>query len=231
MGFEPNGMRSADESVNKFRDRITAGVSEAKAALVKAKDEFKLYYDHQHMPVPEIKVGDRVWVDASDIKTTCLSPKFSDKRLRPFKVVQVVGKGAYKLELLPCYSQLHPVFPVMKLELAKPDPFPGRPRNDERAPVLCTDRDKRWEVSEILEAQVQYGSLWYIVRWKGYGLEHNKWVKHSDVFAKDTIDAYYRRYPNAPRRIASAAFDSLSFRRRDRAIRFIRRDAVFQGGG
>ncbi|KAF8142561.1 hypothetical protein K438DRAFT_1877802, partial [Mycena galopus ATCC 62051] len=48
-----------------------------------------------------------------------------------------------------------------------------------------------------------------------YGLEHNKWVKHSDVFAKDAIDAYYCRYPNAPRRIASAAFDSLSFRKRD----------------
>jgi hypothetical protein len=63
-------------------------------------------------------------VDASDIKTTCPSPKFSDKRLGPFKVVQVVGKGAYKLELLLCYSQLHPVFPVVKLELAKLDPFP-----------------------------------------------------------------------------------------------------------
>jgi hypothetical protein len=38
MGFEPNGRRSADESVNEFRDRIAAGVSEAKAALVKAKE-------------------------------------------------------------------------------------------------------------------------------------------------------------------------------------------------
>jgi hypothetical protein len=36
------------------------------------------------------------------------------------------------------------------------------------------------------------------VRWKGYGPEHNKWVKHSDVFAKDTVDAYYHRYPNTP---------------------------------
>jgi hypothetical protein len=95
MGFEPNGMRSADESVNEFRDRIAAGVSEAKATLIKAKDEFKLYYDRRRVPAPEIKVGDRVWVDASDIKTTCPSPKFSDKQLRPFKVVQVVGKGAY----------------------------------------------------------------------------------------------------------------------------------------
>jgi hypothetical protein len=231
MGFVPNGMRSADESVNEFRDRIAAGVSEAKAALIKAKDEFKLYYDRRRVPAPEIKVGDRVWVDASDIKTTRPSPKFSDKRLGPFKVVQVVGKGAYKLELPPRYSQLHPVFPVVKLELAKPDPFPGRPRNDEPPPILRTDGDERWEVDEILEARVRYGGLWYMVRWKGYGPEHNKWVKHSDVFAKDAIDAYYRRYPNAPRRIASAAFDSLSFRRRDRTIRFIRRDAVFQGGG
>jgi hypothetical protein len=57
MGFEPNGMRSADESINKFRDWITAGVSEAKAALVKAKDEFKLYYNCRHVPALEIKVG------------------------------------------------------------------------------------------------------------------------------------------------------------------------------
>ncbi|KAJ7803110.1 hypothetical protein B0H14DRAFT_3487751 [Mycena olivaceomarginata] len=84
--------------------------------------------------------------------------------------------------------------------------------------VLRTDGDERWEVDEILKARVRYGSLWYMVRWKGYGPEHNKWVKHSDVFAKDAIDTYYRHYPNAPRRIASATFDSLSFQRHDRTI-------------
>jgi hypothetical protein len=71
------------------------------------------------------------------------SPKFSDKRLGPFKVVQVVGKGEYKLELPPRYSQLYPVFPVVKLELAKPDPFPRCPRNDEPPPILWTDGDER----------------------------------------------------------------------------------------
>jgi hypothetical protein len=182
------------------------------------------------MPAPEIKVDDRVWVDASDIKTTCPLPKFSDKQLGPFKVVKAVGNSAYKHELLPCYSQLRPVYPVVKLELAKPDPFSGPPLHDELPPVLQTDGDKRWEVDEILEVRVRYGSLWYIVHWKGYGLEHNKWVKHSDVFTKDTIDTYYRCYPNAPRLIASAAFNSLSFRRCNRTICFIRRDTVFQGG-
>jgi hypothetical protein len=103
-------------------------------------------------------------VDASDIKTMHLLPKFSDKRLRPFKVVQVVGKGAYKLELPPCYSQLHLVFPVVKLELAKPDPFSGCPWSDEPPPILWTDGDERWEVDKIPEAWVRDSSLWYMVR-------------------------------------------------------------------
>jgi hypothetical protein len=69
-----------------------------------------------------------------------------------------------------------------------------------------------------------------MVQWKGYGPEHSKWEKHSDVFTKDAIDAYYRRYPNTLRRIASAAFDLLSFQRCDKAIHFICRDTVIQGG-
>jgi hypothetical protein len=154
MGFEPNSMHPANDSVNEFHDWVTARASKAKAVLVKAKDKFKLYYNCQLMPALEIKVGNRVWVDASDIKMTCPSPKFSDKQLRPFKVVKVIGKGAYKLKLPPRYSQL---------ELVKPDPLPSRPRSDKLPPVLQAGTDERWEVTEILEARICYGSLWYMV--------------------------------------------------------------------
>jgi hypothetical protein len=58
MGFKPNGMHSAGRSVNKFRDQIAARVSKAKAALIKAKDEFMLHYNCRCVPAPEIKVGD-----------------------------------------------------------------------------------------------------------------------------------------------------------------------------
>jgi hypothetical protein len=46
MGFELNSMCPADKSINKYHNQITARVSEAKAALIKAKDKFKLYYNH-----------------------------------------------------------------------------------------------------------------------------------------------------------------------------------------
>ena len=134
MGFEPSGARSRVESVNEFHDCIASGVSEVKSALVKAKEEYKRYYDRRRTPAPDIKVGDRVWLDASDIQTTRPSVKFADKHLGPFKVVKIVGKGVYKLKLPPWYSQLHPVFPVVKLQLAEPDPFPGCPQNDKTPP-------------------------------------------------------------------------------------------------
>jgi hypothetical protein len=100
---------------------------------------------------------------------------------------------------------------VVNLELVKPDLFHGRPWNDEPPPVLKTDGDERWEVAEILEARVCCSCLWYMVQRKGYGLEHNKWVKHSDIFAKDSMDAYYHHYPNTLHRITLAAFNSLPF--------------------
>src|ERR1700712_6097465 len=123
MGFEPTRARSKVESANEFHDRIASGVSEARSALVKAKEEYKRYYDRRRTPAPDIKVGDHVWLDASDIQTTRPSPGLSHRCLGPFKVVKVVGRGAYKLDLPPCLSRLHPVFPVVKLQPAEDDPF------------------------------------------------------------------------------------------------------------
>jgi hypothetical protein len=234
MGFEPNGPRSRLEDVNDFRDRIASGVSEAQAALVKAKDEYKRYYDRRRTPAPEIKVGDRVWLDASDIHTTRPSPGLSHRRLGPFRVSEVIGRGAFKLDLPPRLSRLHPVFPVVKLELAEHDPFGGRPGYDEPPPVLADGADSEWEVEEVLDAKMRYRSLWYFVRFKGYDNSHDQWVKHSDVFAPDAIAEFYRKYPGKPRAIAATTFDALPFQ--DPAtssahIRAMRRGAAFQGGG
>ena len=45
MGFKPNSPHSKLESVNKFHDQIASSVSKAQAILVKAKEEYKWYYD------------------------------------------------------------------------------------------------------------------------------------------------------------------------------------------
>ena len=45
LGFEPDGLHLRMETVNEFHDWIASGISEARSALVKAKEEYKRYYD------------------------------------------------------------------------------------------------------------------------------------------------------------------------------------------
>ena len=70
MGFEPNSPRSNLELVNELHDQITSGISGAQATLVKAKEEYKRYYDRRCTPAPEIKVSERFWLNVSNILTT-----------------------------------------------------------------------------------------------------------------------------------------------------------------
>ena len=124
MGFEPDQKQSKVESVNEFKARTEAALEEAKAALIKSKDDMAKYYDRRRTPAPEYQPGDKVFLDASDIHTTRPSRKLSHRRLGPFPVVKKVGNGAYRLHLPPSMSQLHPVFNVVKLTLALEDPIP-----------------------------------------------------------------------------------------------------------
>jgi len=72
------------------------------------------------------KPGDRVYLDASDIKMTRPSPKLSHRRLGPFKIERQVGPLVYHLKLPHRMRQLHPVFNVIKLSAALEDLILGR---------------------------------------------------------------------------------------------------------
>jgi hypothetical protein len=66
-------------------------------------------------PSRQYQPGDQVYLDASKIKTTHASKKLDTKFHRPFKVISVVGKAAYKLELPPGWG-IHDVFHESKLK-------------------------------------------------------------------------------------------------------------------
>jgi len=69
MGFEPR-TKSWVEAVNRFVERMKEATEEAKSALRKAKDDMAMYYDRKRVPALEIKPGDKVFVDARNLKTT-----------------------------------------------------------------------------------------------------------------------------------------------------------------
>jgi hypothetical protein len=125
MGFEPHQLRSKLESVNEFTERMAQGLEEAKSAIAKAKDEYAMYYNRQREPAPVFAPGNRGWLDRSDIANNRLLSTLSHQCLGPFVVKACVGHGAYYLALPPHFCRLHPVFPMLKLSPALPDPIPG----------------------------------------------------------------------------------------------------------
>ena len=101
--------------VNEFKDSMEASLEEAKSALSKAKDDIAKYYNQHQTLAPEYHIGDRVFLDAGDIKTTCPSPKLAHRYLRPYVIQWRVGRNAYRLKLPTSMTCIHPMFNVVKL--------------------------------------------------------------------------------------------------------------------
>jgi len=208
MGFEPRQDPSSLETVNEFTKRMESATEEAKSAIRKAQEDMMRYYNRRRSLAPVFKPGDRVYLDASDIKTTCLSPKLSHRRLGPFEIEYQVGPSAYRLKLPHRLRQLHPVFNVVKLSTAPDDPIPGR-KPQAPPPPIVVDGEPEWEVEEVLDSCWHRRRFQFLIKWKGFSREHNSWEMASDVKAPDLVAEYYRKYPAAPRRIHRTDFDTL----------------------
>ena len=59
-----------------------------------------------------------------------------------------------------------------KLSPAPKDPFPGRRLPPPPLPEII-DGEEEWVVEGILDSKVINRKLWYLVKWKDFGLEHN----------------------------------------------------------
>jgi len=152
MGFEPSQAPSRLKTVNEFTERMKSATEEAKSAICKVQEDMTRYYNRRRSPAPIFKPGDRVYLDTSDIRTTCLSPKLSHHRLGPFKIERQVGPLAYRLKLPHGLRQLHPVFNVVKLSAALDDLIPGR-KPQAPPPPIVVDREPEWEVEEVLDSR------------------------------------------------------------------------------
>ena len=210
MGFEPRARPSNIESVNEFTDRMKSAVEEAKAALTKAKDDMARYYNQRRTPAPVFQPGDKVFIEADDIQTTRPSRKLSHQRLGPYPVERQVNSNAYRIRLPRSMQRLHPVFNVVKLTPAPPDPIPNRRAKPPPDPVIVGE-EEHWEVEEILNSRIHRRRLQYLIKWQGFGTEHNSWEPADDVQADELITDFYRTHPGAPRLIRALDFHAIPF--------------------
>ena len=216
MGIEPHRSTKA-EAVEKFIENIKRTQEETQAALKQAAEEMSRYYNRHRGKQSVFKVGDKVWLDSRNIKTTRPSKKFDDKWFGPFPITKVISDNVYRLKLTQAFKRVHPVFNITLLRKVHPDEIQERPKPTHPEPEIDEEGEEAYEVEEILDSRLYRKKLEYLIKWKGYGPEWNLWISEKKAEgSKELIAKFHRDHPNAPRRISSSAFQQLPFHKYSR---------------
>ena len=185
---------TAEVLVEWFRQLYTTLRDNLRAA----QDKYKEYYDRSAKLPPVFKVGDMVWLNRRNIRTTRPSQKLDIKRMGPFRIEEIVGeaRSAYRLQLTP-QMRVHPVFHVSLLEPYRENQLAGRTQDP--PPPLEVEGDLEYEVKEILDSRIVRGKLKYLVDWVGYRPDERTWEPMEHVqHAADAVAEFHRHYPNRP---------------------------------
>lgn len=200
------------EAANEFTKRMAKTMEETCSALKMAAEEMARYHDAHHEEAEVFEVGDKVWLDGRNIKTSRPTKKLDDRWFGPFVIDKAASRNAYRLKLTPTFSKLYPVFHVSLLRRFVPDVIEERPRPTHPEPEIVDD-EPEYEVEAILDSRLIRKHLHYLVSFKGYGPEENQWLPVENIHAPDLIADFHRLNPGAPRRVSAAVMHQLMFRK------------------
>jgi hypothetical protein len=165
------------------------GLAEAKRHIRLAQERQKKHYDKGRRDM-EFHVGDQVFLNSRNISLrrtgdTSSTMKLMPKWLGPFPIIEVIGKGAYRLEL-PETMKAHNVFNVVSLK-----PYLTDGRAQPPAPILL-DGEEEFFLEEVLQHRVQQnGALYYLVKWRGYGPEYHTWQSAKSIDDNTALETYW----------------------------------------
>ena len=176
-------------------ERLKDIQSEIQSAMSLAQEQHERFYNEHREATPEFNIGDKVWLEATNIRTTRPSVKLSPKRLGPYRILDKVSSHAYRLALPPT-MQIHNVFHVSLLTRHKEDTIPGRVF--EEPPPEIVEDEEEYEVEAILNSRYFRRKLQYLVRWRGYDESHDEWIAADQLeHAPIAVREFHQRHPEA----------------------------------
>ena len=171
-------------AVSDRAERIRLAMDAARTTGERAQERMKRLADRQRR-VMELQVGDQVLLSTEGLHMRSGSHKLTGRYIGPFRVIGGVNENAVTLDLPPLLGALHPTVNVSRLKVYRDgrSAFPTRPIRFPQPPAVVSDTngEQQWEV-EGISAQRGVGvRRELLVRWKGYGPEHDEWKRRSEL--------------------------------------------------
>ncbi|CCF51517.1 hypothetical protein NDA10_006902 [Ustilago hordei] len=135
----------------------------------------------------EFRVGDMVYVNQKNWKTTRPSPKLDTCLVGLFPVLEHIGRWAYRLQL-PTSLHIHDVFHVSMLEPKMTSSLPQHSEIEVTPPL--PDEELEFEVEAIVVKRGHGRQLEYKVLWQGYPEEAASWEPVACLNCPDLIREY-----------------------------------------
>lgn len=173
MGTQSTSVEQRIQEINEHREA-------ARDALIKSADKQAYQYDKKRS-LPKFKVGDEVLINPHSLElleSKGEAKKLVQRYIGPFEITGIVSPTSYRLRLPDTY----PMHNVVNLEhLTK-----YTRSHDPSRTILPNPRDfiqasEEYEVDKIVQEKTVKGKKLYLVRWIGYGAEHDLWLSRYEL--------------------------------------------------
>jgi len=192
------GIDTAVPAAETFTVDIHDRIEHTRALLHAVQSRQKVYADRRRREL-EYSPGDLVLLNSKHIAMRKRIPKAARKLmprfLGPFRVVERIGKVAYRLDLPATMRRVHPVFHVSLLKLYQHNS--SRPFTP--TPIIWAEdpepENPLYEIDHILahRERSRRGKSTYefLIKWTGLGPEHNEWVSEA-ACTPFAVEQYWR---------------------------------------
>ena len=162
MEYEPHALPSVIQNstipaVETRLKNLTAARNEALAAHELARQVMATCTQQRFIP---FKKGEKVWLEARNLKCLVTNPKFAPKREGPFTITKILSPITYQLHL-PKTWKIHPVFHTTLLSPYRENDIHG-PNFPASPPDLITGEEE-YEIDQILCHRVSLSQWSFLI--------------------------------------------------------------------
>ena len=177
-----------------YAKMLESAATRAKESLHSAFEQMKSRWDKSHKE-RSYEPGDLVRVSTKYMSFKGIHNKMKQAFLGPFKVIEMVGSNAVRVQLDEVHKDKHNVFNVSKVQPfneSSEEAFPGRRPNEiEVPPIISDEGDELYEVELIRQKRkAKDGGFEYLVHWKNYGVEYDEWITTDKIHATELIEQF-----------------------------------------
>ena len=196
MGFEPRALPSLlpESPLPAIETRLKALSAARDEALAAHELARQVMASRTHKNFTPFALGDKVWLEARNLKRSISNPKFAAKREGPFTVTKVLSPIVYQLRL-PKTWKIHNTFHASLLSPYHENDIYGP--NFPAPPPDLVQGEEEYEIERILRHRGAPSRRSFLIRWKGYSAEEDSWVPERDLkHAKSALTNYKKLHPS-----------------------------------